>query len=557
MALGMCVGLGMVSLAWAEGSRTLYPSTYPTSGGTCANTFNRGCRANLDLQPGNRYVGKIHRRTFLYVYAEAGEYVLLGSSNRTTGGDILVYNPHDFGTPGDETLPASADFSCASSPHSADGSATVTGGFAPCAYRAPATGIYGVQFMPATSGNTNLNADIFNPLPSTSTVAAWDVTVRATASSLSDLHGRLFTYAWLGFTGVNNRPVYSRHDYVTLDGYRYSQALAGLDPNGFALYANRLGFLDNGQPLYKGVRGSDSFVTNLAPGLSAQRPEFPIFFSSVAPSAPHAAEVDKVLSALRIPLTPQPPSLSAATFTGRPPSGVLRTVPGAGGTFRLSIAGASTFQIVVSRDGVDFSPANTANAVITDIAATGTQDVPWDGNYAAGNPFPASATPYAYRAFARGGEIHLPMIDTENNGDGTSTKLNGPQAGNNTVYFDDRGYVTRSGTLVGQLNGTLCPSSPPPASNPAQALGGADSTLVHGASPQLYRWWPPGPMPTPTARPPAGGATPRGWTSGRTSPALPPTVSSGSTRSCGIQRHPSLCQPPPGQAPWCRGAWLS
>ena len=528
MALGTCVGLGMVSLAWAEGSRTLYPSTYPTSGGTCANTFNRGCRANLDLQPGNRYVGKIHRRTFLYVYAEAGEYVLLGSSNRTTGGDILVYNPQDFGTPGDETLPASADFSCASGtppagsfgggtlgqlssraqelagPHSADGSATVTGGFAPCAYRAPATGIYGVQFMPATSGNTNLNADIFNPLPSTSTVAAWDVTVRATASSLSDLHGRLFTYAWLGFTGVNNRPVYSRHDYVTLDGYRYSQALAGLDPNGFALYANRLGFLDNGQPLYKGVRGSDSFVTNLAPGLSAQRPEFPIFFSSVAPSAPHAAEVDKVLSALRIPLTPQSPSLSATTFTGRPPSGVLRTVPGAGGTFRLSIAGASTFQIVVSRDGVDFSPANTANAVITGIAATGTQDVPWDGNDAAGNPFPASATPYAYRAFARGGEIHLPMIDTENNGDGTSTatatfgggptitKLNGPQAGNNTVYFDDRGYVTRSGTLVGQLNGTLCPSSPPPASNPAQALGGADSTLVHGASPQLYRWWPPG-----------------------------------------------------------------
>lgn len=528
MALSAFVGLCAAPQASAEGSRTLYPSTYSTSGGTCANTLDRGCRANLDLQPGNRYVGKVQRRTFLYVYAEAGEYVLLGSRNRTTGGDILVYNPQDFGTPGDETLPASADFSCASNtpppgsfggstlgelnsrdqelagPHSADGSATVTNGFAPCAYRVPATGIYGVQFMPATSGNTNLNADIFNPLPSTSTVAAWDVTVRASASSLSDLNGRLFTYAWLGFTGVNNRPVYSRHDYVTLDGYRYSQALAGLDPNGFALYANRLGFLDNGQPLYKGVRGSDSFVTNLAAGLSAQRPEFPIFFSSIAPAAPHSAEVDKVLTALRIPLTPQPPSLSAATFTGRPPGVGSRTLPGAGGTFRLSITGASTFQIVVSRDGVDFSPSNTANAVITGIAATGTQDVPWDGNDAAGTAFPASATPYGYRAFARAGEIHLPMIDTENNGNGTSTatatfgggptitKLNGPQAGNTTVYFDDRGYVTQSGTLVGQVNGTLCPGSPPPASDPAQALGGADSTLVYGASPQLYRWWPPG-----------------------------------------------------------------
>lgn len=528
LATSMLLVLGTAPTAWAEGSRTLYPSTYPTGSGTCANTLDRGCRANLDLQPGNRYVGKVQRRTFLYVYAEAGEYVLLGSSNRTTGGDILVYNPQDFGTPGDETLPASADFSCASStppagsfgggtlgelntraqelagPHSADGTATVVNGFAPCAYRVPATGIYGVQFMPATSGNTNLNADIFNPLPSTTTVATWDVTVRASASSLSDLNGRLFTYAWVGFTGVNNRPVYSRHDYVTLDGYRYSQALAGLDPNGFALYANRLGFLDNGQPLYKGVRGSDSFVTNLAAGLSAQRPEFPIFFSSIAPAAPHAAEVDKVLTALRIPLAPQPPALSAVTFTGRPPSAGSRTVPGAGGTFRLAITGATTFQIIVSRDGVDFSPSNTANAVITGIAAAGTQDVPWDGRDASGTAFPSSATPYAYRAFARAGEIHLPMIDTENNGNGTSTatatfgggptitKLNGPQAGDTTVFFDDRGYVTQSGTLVGQLNGTLCPSSPPAASTPAQALGGANSTLVYGASPQLYRWWPPG-----------------------------------------------------------------
>lgn len=89
----------------AEGSRTLYPASYPTSGGTCANAANRGCRANLDLQPGNYYVGKVNRRTFLYVYARAGEYVLLGSSNRSDGGDILVYAPTDFGTPGMRPCP--------------------------------------------------------------------------------------------------------------------------------------------------------------------------------------------------------------------------------------------------------------------------------------------------------------------------------------------------------------------------------------------------------------------------------------------------------------------
>ncbi|MDA8523247.1 hypothetical protein [Acidovorax sp. NCPPB 4044] len=512
--------------AHAEGSRTLYPGSYPTAGGTCANAATRGCRANLDLQPGNRYANRVQRRTFLYVYAEAGEYLLLGSSNRAAGGDILVYRPQDFGTPGDETVPAGADFSCASAnapegsfgggsrgriasraqelagPHSADGAVTVAGGYVPCAYRAATTGIHGVQFTGAASGNTNLNADIFNPLASTSTVAAWDVTVRSSSRSVSDRDGRLFTYAWVAFAGVNNRPIFSRHHYVTLDGFRYSQSLAGLDPNGFALYANRLGFLDGGRPLYKGVRGRDSYVADLAPGLSAQRAEFPLFFSSVDPAAPHAAEVDKVLSALHIPTVPRQPVLQAVEFQGQ--GAQERARPGAGGTFRITTADASTFQIVVSRDGIDFSAANNANAVLGGIAGQGTQVVDWDGTDTTGTPFPGRAQPYAYRATVRAGEIHLPMIDAENNGNGTSpatatfgggptvTRLNGPQAGSTRVFFDDRGYVTQGGTAVGQVHGTLCPAAPPQAPQPAHALDGVDSTLAYGSAARLYRWWLPG-----------------------------------------------------------------
>ncbi len=171
--------LAATQYAHAEGSRSLYPITYPSN----------GARANLDLQPPQKFVGKVLRRTFLYVYAQAGEYILLGSSNRNSGGNIFVYNPQNFGIPGDETVPNVADFDCSSNsppvggfggtgkgavtsraqelagPNSADNSATVTNGFAPCAYRAPSSGIYGVRFTAATGGG-NPNGSVASPTAS-------------------------------------------------------------------------------------------------------------------------------------------------------------------------------------------------------------------------------------------------------------------------------------------------------------------------------------------------------------------------------------------------------
>ncbi len=116
--------------AQAEGSRSLYPASYPT---TCGTGSGQGCRANLDLQSGtttnpNRYVNKVRRSTFLYVYAQAGEYILLGSSNigaNYDNGDVFIYNPNptnpqNFGTPGDENYnaatPGSPDFKCSTGP---------------------------------------------------------------------------------------------------------------------------------------------------------------------------------------------------------------------------------------------------------------------------------------------------------------------------------------------------------------------------------------------------------------------------------------------------------
>ncbi|TGD76221.1 hypothetical protein E4634_01360 [Mangrovimicrobium sediminis] len=492
--------------ALAEGSRELHPASYPAG----------GARSNLDIQPGQRYLDRVKRVGFLYVYAEAGEYIALGSSNRGNGdssdGDILVYDPQDFGIPGDETLPGSADFSCtngttASGNHSAgsslgyipsraaelagansaDNSTTVTDGYAPCAYQAPVTGIYGVLFGAASSGG-GPTGSVATTDRSSNTVAAWEVSVRAAAGSVSNIPGRLYSYAFIGFTGGNDRPVYSSLYYVTRDGYRYRQDLRGLDPNGYLLYANTFGFLDNGEPLYKTIRGNNAQVSNLPAGVTAPPAEYPIFFSDIAPGQPAASEAEKILQALSIPLVPPSPQIANVQFRGRS-SGTTTTTIGVGGTFSFTTTDTVSYQIVISRDGVDFDPANPANRQLTGIAFSGSHEVTWNGLDNDQLPFPARPEPYAFRAYGRNGEVHFPIVDAENNGRGgvvgggpTVVRLNGSSPGDTTAFFDDRGYVTSSGVPVGDLNGLLCGAATPAPASPAYNLVGVDSTTV-------YRRW--------------------------------------------------------------------
>jgi hypothetical protein len=115
--------------------------------------------------------------------------------------------------------------------------------------------------------------------------------------------------------------------------------------------------------------------------------------------------------------------------------------------------------------------------------------VEWDGLDNNLDPFPASVDPYPYRAYGRNGEVHFPIVDAENNGNATVpgggptiTRLNGLNPNDQTVFFDDRGYVTSSGQAVGNLNLTLCPNPTPAAVNPPVSLEGVNSSTS-------YRRW--------------------------------------------------------------------
>ncbi len=480
----------------AEGSRTIHPA-----GAT-------GVRGVMSAGHDSSVFGTVaNNNQFLYVYAEAGEVILLGSRNRSNGGDVFVYNPQSFGNKGAETIPATPAFSCSSQtgrgtiasrdqelagPNSADGTATVTNGYNPCWYQVPTSGIHGVRFTGATSGTSSNTGLIATPQILPLLVSAWDVTVRPSEDSLVDLDGRLFTYAWVVRTGSNgaNYRLYNSLYYISSDGYRYKQTFQGSDPNAAAFYANSRGFIDNGAPLYRDIRGSNYPVStgpSFTAGITVQRPQYPLFFSDIAPAGPNVTQINKVLGTLGIPVVPLTPQLTNPVFIGNV-VGNESTVSG-GGLFQFDTLNTLSYEIVISLDGVDFDPANTSNRVLTGIALSGSHSIIWDGNNNNGVPFPVGN--YQFRITGRNGEIHFPTIDLEGNFNGgpTLAKLNGAQ--DTTVYYDDRGYRAANGTLLGELNGHLCGAANLQVQpSPNYSLLGLDSSNSNfGGSGSYYRKW--------------------------------------------------------------------
>ena len=253
-----------------------------------------------------------------------------------------------------------------------------------------------------------------------------------------------------GFTGGNPRPVTMRLFLNTLDGYRYSVDTHGFDPNGFVFYGNRAGFLDadGTTPLNHDVVGTGRQPADApdAGGRGAPGPAgVPVVVRAAGP---------ETLAALGIPRPPVPPTLSAVDFTGR--ATAHGSFVGQGGTFTLDAGSGGTYEIVISRDGVDFDPGLPGNRALRGLVPAGTFTVTWDGNDNTGTALPVKDG-YAVRAVLRAGEYHAPMLDVESSTQGgpSITLLNPPNGvcpfteasstGVNCtrVFFDDRTYVSQ------------------------------------------------------------------------------------------------------------------
>ncbi|BAT54767.1 unknown protein [Nostoc sp. NIES-3756] len=503
LALLLCIWGYWMQPAQAEGSRNLYPSGAS------------GSRANLEWRNEN-FANLIKRRTLLKVYANAGEYILVGSSAvsvnsatvANTTGDIYVYDPGLVGgSVGSETIPSTPSFKCTSQPgrgkitsraeelagpKNIDGTGNTTG-YTPCYYQAPTTGIYDVViFGPDgfnASGDGNVTAQVgltgsnnFNS-EQKSSVAAWDVTVRSSTSSTTDLNGRLFSYYLALFTGNNGRPLYFTIYPVTIDGYRYRTDVRGLDPNGFVVYGNEVGFFDSDgtSTLYHNIVGSNEQVSNPQGGTKLARPQFPTFFNQPNPNAlGYINRYDRngTLQGTGITTNPVAPSVSNPNFTGNLSANNSKV--GNGGNFTFSSNATGSYEIVIKGNGsTDFDPINPKNRVLRGyVDSIGTQTVPWDGKDNSGNFFPVG-TNYQFKVRLRAGEYHFPVLDAENNFSGgpTITLLNPSSGypldlsgfGTTTGFYDDRVYKTKNGTIVHSTatqadidnNAPLCGINPP------------------------------------------------------------------------------------------------
>lgn len=493
----ICVALGGFDLpTYAEGSRDMYPQG------------SQGNRGSI-LWTRKTWGSGFYRRTLLRVFAKKDEYILMGSSTVGVGnGDILLYKPLTVtGDAAKEFIPGTADFSChteqlgrgkiQSRTEELAGPKPVSGfdnpnGYTPCYYQAPETGIYYIAMYGPSGGNSTKNGDVgVEPnIENISTatnqdtgISAWDVTVRSSDSSTTDITGRLFTFVLSLNMGDNGRQLHSDLYLVTVDGYRYKIDLKGIDPFAFRIFGNQVGIFDSDgkTPLYHNALGEDGGVSNPEGGVTTAPPQFPIFFNQIDENAlSYITQYNTKGQIIGTGISPFPfpPQVSNPNFSGSVLNDTSEVSDGGNFTFD-TINNTGIYEIILSHDGSNFDPTHPQNRVLRGVInQAGTQTAYWNSRDNSGNFFPIGT--YIYKITVHSGEYHFPISDAENNyyGGPSITLLNTsnvPPLSNTTLFYDDRGYVTNNGTLVGDLNKPLCGVNP---TNPVYSdpINGTDST---------------------------------------------------------------------------------
>ena len=330
-------------------------------------------------------------------------------------------------------------------------------GYTPLTFTAQKSGVYLFKFYSQSLSSRNpqpyLTTDdraFTSAAQAGGSIAAWDITV----SNGDDVqNGRVFTKKLFLNMGNNfdKAGILKSHMFaVTDDNYHYEIDFNGMDPFGFVFFANNRGLLDGSlddragtRSLYHSVRSQNNALSDLAEhGVilnNAPTNEldhtYKLFFNN--PTDP------EVLAALGIATPSGENAISNFTFTGNPsPNPAAPELKanegfvGAGGTFSFDVGdvAATSYEITL-----DFGDNNTVTLSNT-LVKNGTNTIAWDGLDANGVKVPAGTYDLNNVAIKlKGGEVHFPLLDVENNYDGV--KIHRLEADgspvDSTVYYNN------------------------------------------------------------------------------------------------------------------------
>ena len=442
--------------------------------------------------PGHRLFFNAEQRQQLKVFAAEGEILNLGTSHLgISGGFMTVYRPdgtlHGIINGSDGLGIINNDIEELAGP---TGGGTINGaGYIPATVVVGTgqTGVWTVKFE-YTGYTQDAFVNILNSAawsrtadqpPGQRVVLAWDITVsQSDAANMGGtmLEGRVYSNEYISIQNGNDVNTSPTFYVLTKDGYQYQIDFKDTDPWGFPLFSNSVGlvnptasscYLSAEQSNFNRSDDPNSWTVGNKYLFDPQSADFDglinnkIFFNQPDPNLPTQATVTDLNNLnthttwLYKEVEPFNPQFDDVVFQGIVPNGgtcdaATTTEVGVGGaiSFNINTNGTAKVSLDLNSNGIF---TDSIDRVFYDRVEVGQNTVNWDGKDGKGH-FIGAALNFRinYKLEVRGGEIHIMMLDVENNPGGVVfTRLNGSESPSKTYYYDHSaigGSVSGNGT---------------------------------------------------------------------------------------------------------------
>lgn len=451
---------------------------------------------------GYRLFFNAEQRQQLKVYAAEGETINLGSSHLgISGGFISIYRPDGTlhfvynGSEGGMGL-INNDREELAGP---TGGGTVDGnGYVPATVQVGEgqSGVWTVRFEYPTYSRDEFD-NLLNNAPwnrfdqpvGQRVVLAWDITVSQNGAANMGgnmLEGRVYSNEYISIQNGNAIMTSPTFYVLTKDGFQYQIDFKDTDPWGFPIFSNSTGLVTpDGSPCYQSAEQSDynrSGSTNewTVGNKYLYEPQAEdegslinnkIFFNPPDPTMPATAMVTDMLTFnthttwLYNELVEVNPEFENVAFAGIKSSQTVceeafTAEVGMGGliNFNVNTSGTAIISLDLNNNGNFNDPVD--KKYVQRVEA-GENSIQWDGRDGEGTVLGAQLNfQINYKLEIRAGEIHIMMLDVENNPGGVAfTRLNGLESPSKEFYYDHStigGAVSGGGTA-----GNALPTSEP------------------------------------------------------------------------------------------------